>query len=749
MDQAAPRHGLRVLSDLLTRVRADRNTAIAVAIGSMAAVLLVQRTYAGAGSLSAFLQFTLIGISLGCVFAIAASGLVLTYTTTGVFNFAHGAVGMVAAFAYYLVNTDLGVPTPLALLLVLGVLAPAMGLALERLMRSFRGAPAGTALTVTIAITILLIGVVQYLFQSDGTQRTTSYLFGDRSVSIVGARIRYDEMVFLIVAIAVAIGLRYLLRVTRMGVAMRAVVDNPDLAALTGAPPVTIARTSWVLGAMLAALAGVLYAPTAGALDAVNLTFFVLSAYGAAVFGRLRSLPLTFAGAILLGLVQAYAPISFPDTALWSHLQVAVPGIFLFLVLLVLPDAKLAVGRVVGRNTPRVPSLPASLVRAAVFVPAVALAAAGAGDYLPDLSLALIYGTLILSLVLLTGYSGQISLAQYVFFGLGAFAMGKVAGGDSLLGLAAAAAIAVPLGVVTAVPAHLCTLKVHNRSRALAQPAVAGQERRPPSARQEAEILRVGLGGHGQPGLGGERAHLRLGQLTEGKPHASQRGGCEGGEHVGLVLGRICGRAKKSVTGRAGIVTRRKLGGPQAVGMLEHGVEPDAAVAAHARVRGLPQGVVGEPGLDHPSAELRAQVEGQVRHPHPVCDSARGPNGGGAAARGFGVVLRVAPELEGDGDRFAARACDQQRRDGGVDPSAHGDQSAIRVRCDRGVRAHCRPERRVQGIRRQVGGVALGGRQASQLLGKRVRTHLCGFEDRLAAHELDRGRPGGGRCATA
>jgi len=442
-----------VLSELLARVRADRNTAIAVAIGSMAAVLLVQRTYTGAGSLSAFLQFTLIGISLGCVFAIAASGLVLTYTTTGVFNFAHGAVGMVAAFAYYLVNTDLGVPTPLALLLVLGVLAPAMGLALERLMRSFRGAPAGTALTVTIAITILLIGVVQYLFQSDGTQRTTSYLFGDRSVSIVGARIRYDEMVFLIVAIAVAIGLRYLLRVTRMGVAMRAVVDNPDLAALTGAPPVTIARTSWVLGAMLAALAGVLYAPTAGALDAVNLTFFVLSAYGAAVFGRLRSLPLTFAGAILLGLVQAYAPISFPDTALWSHLQVAVPGIFLFLVLLVLPDAKLAVGRVVGRNTPRVPSLPASLVRAAVFVPAVALAAAGAGDYLPDLSLALIYGTLILSLVLLTGYSGQISLAQYVFFGLGAFAMGKVAGGDSLLGLAAAAAIAVPLGVVTAVPA--------------------------------------------------------------------------------------------------------------------------------------------------------------------------------------------------------------------------------------------------------------------------------------------------------
>jgi branched-chain amino acid transport system permease protein len=437
----------------LARARVERNAAAATVAATAAVGLLVVRTYQGAGSFTTFMQYTLIGISLGCVFAIAASGLVLTYTTTGVFNFAHGAVGMVAAFAYYQLNTDLGLPMPVAVLLVLGVLGPAMGLAFERIMRSFRGASAGTSLTVTIALTILLIGVVQYLYQRDGADRIATYLFGDRSLSIFGANIHYDEVAFLVVAIAVAIGLRYLLRATRTGVAMRAVVDNPDLAALTGAPPIAIARASWVLGAMLGVLAGILYAPTAGRLDAVNFTFFVISAYGAAVVGRLRSLPLTFAGAIVLGVLLAYAPIGFPTTALWSHLQVGLPGIFLFLVLLALPDAKLAVGRIVGRDTPRVPSLSATLVRGAVFIPVVALAAAGAGDYLPDLSLALVYGTLILSLVLLTGYSGQISLAQYVFFGLGAFAMGTVAGGDSLLGMAAAAAIAVPLGVITAVPA--------------------------------------------------------------------------------------------------------------------------------------------------------------------------------------------------------------------------------------------------------------------------------------------------------
>ncbi len=442
-----------MLSDLAGRLRADRHLAAGALVGTIVTAVLLARAFQGAGSLASFLQFTLIGASAGCVFAIAASGLVLTYTTTGVFNFAHGAVGMVAAFAYHQLQVDVGLPVPVALALVLGVLAPLIGLGLERVMRSFRDAAPGTTLTVTIGLTILLIGVVQYLYQSDGEQRTSDYLFGDRAVSIVGARIRWDEVAFLVVAVAVAVGLRYLLKATRTGVAMRAVVDNADLAGLTGAPPLTIARTSWVLGSVLATVAGILYAPTAGALDAINLTFFVLAAYGAAVFGRLRSLALTFLGAIVLGLVQGYAPIAFPHTEVWNHLQVGVPGVFLFLVLLALPDAKLSVGRIVGRDAPRVPSLSTSVRRAVVFVPAVGMLAALAGDNVLDLNRALIYGTLLLSLVLLTGYSGQISLAQYVFFGLGAFAMGEVAGGSSVLGLAAAAAIAIPFGVVIALPA--------------------------------------------------------------------------------------------------------------------------------------------------------------------------------------------------------------------------------------------------------------------------------------------------------
>jgi len=441
------------LTEVLHRLRGDRRLLAGVAVTAVAVLWLLVRAYGAAGDGGTFLQFTIFGITAGCVFAVTASGLVLTYTTTGVFNFAHGAVGMLCAFVHHQLTVEWGAPVVVSLVVVLGVLAPLVGLTLERMMRSFRGASPGTTLTVTIALTVLLIGVAQYGFQSDGGQRTLPPLLGDRYVVLAGARVRWDDLAFLVVAVAVAVGLRALLRRTRTGVAMRAVVDDPDLAALNGAPPVTIARTSWVLGTGLAALAGVLYAPSVGALDAVNLTFFVLAAYGAAVFGRLRSLPMTFAGAIVLGLIQAYATIGFPRSEVWSNLQVGVPGVFLFLALLALPDAKLAAGRVVGRDTPGVPGLRSTLVRAVAFVPAVWLLAGVAGDHLLDLNRALIYGTLLLSLVLLTGYSGQISLAQYVFFGLGAFAMGQVAGGSSILGMLAAAAVAVPFGVAVALPA--------------------------------------------------------------------------------------------------------------------------------------------------------------------------------------------------------------------------------------------------------------------------------------------------------
>src|SRR3954452_1610810 len=99
------------------------------AVGVALVLFYLFRVWTTAGDSGQLFSFTMIGIAEGCLFAIAASGLVLTYATTGVFNFAHGAVGMVSAYMFYALTVQHDVPTFLAVLLVLVVFAPLVGLA--------------------------------------------------------------------------------------------------------------------------------------------------------------------------------------------------------------------------------------------------------------------------------------------------------------------------------------------------------------------------------------------------------------------------------------------------------------------------------------------------------------------------------------------------------------------------------------------------------------------------------------------
>lgn len=429
----------------------------------LCAVLLVLSAYGRAGDGTEFLQFTILGIAAGSIYAIAAAGLVLTYTTTGVFNFAHGALGMISAFVYWQLKQESGWPAPLAALVVLGLLGPALALVLELMFRRFRDADVGTSIVLTIAVTVLCIGVAQYLFKATEAHNL-DFVFGQRTVDIFDATITWDNVLQIALAIGIAVALRALLYRSRTGVAMRAVVDNPTLAALNGASPRLVARISWIIGTELAIIAGILVG-SGNNLEAITLTFFVVNAYGAAVFGKLRSLPLTFAGALVLGIIQNWgSAFWFPNTesgffladgGTWRRIGVSLPGIFLFLALLALPQAKLTVGRVVGRSNPRVPGLVSSLVRGAAFLAALGLLLQTSfiEENLTDATRAMIFSVILLSLVLLTGFSGQVSLAQYVFVALGAWAMGSWFGGDSILGMVAAGLFAVPIGAIVALPA--------------------------------------------------------------------------------------------------------------------------------------------------------------------------------------------------------------------------------------------------------------------------------------------------------
>jgi branched-chain amino acid transport system permease protein len=424
--------------------------------------------------MSAFWAYTVIGVATGAIYAITASGLVVTYVTTGVFNFAHGAIGMFAAFSYWELAENHHVQPAIAVALVLLVEAPLLGAAIEFvLMRRLHGASTERSLMITLGLMLILLGVATTLWGTTPNQTGLPAFFAGHNVRIGGVNITVHQLIVLATAVVVAVGLRFALRRTRTGVAMRAVVDDPELMAMAGARPVRIARAGWIAGVMLAALAGVLIAPLV-TLDQVTLTLIVVNGYAAAVVGRLRNLPLTFLGGILIGLGEAYVVGYVP--AEWQsnwlpNPALALPMAFLFAVILVLPVERLrAVGEVRVSRVPNVTTLRRSLAGAGGVVLAGVLAAGALSlTWQTTLSQGLVFGVIALSLVLLTGYAGQVSLGQMAFVGIGAYTMGKIAGGGSWLGVLAAVGASAAVGALIAWP----TVRVKGLYLALATLAFA------------------------------------------------------------------------------------------------------------------------------------------------------------------------------------------------------------------------------------------------------------------------------------
>ena len=403
--------------------------------------------------MTSFLAFTVVGFATGCIYALTASGLVVTYTTSGIFNFAHGAIGMLMAFMYWELTVKNGWPQLLGLVVVLGIVAPALGALIERfIMRRLHGATTSTTLVVTLGLLLAFIGVASTRW-TPSEARVLPEFFAGNSISVFSINISYHQLTMITVAVLVAAFLRLFFFRTRIGIAMRAVVDDPELASMNGADPDRVSATSWAMGAAMAGLAGILLAPLV-TLDIVLLTLLVINGYAAAMVGRLKSLPLTFAGGIALGLAEAYTIGNLPSN-LVNTLKPALPIIFLYVVLLVLPQARLRGGRLaVGRPTPRVATFEESLLGAGVFLGgAVVACLVLSGENISLLTQGVVFGLIMLSLVLLTGYAGQVSLCQMTFVGLGAFAMGKWFGDGSVLGLVVAVVFSAAVGAVAALPA--------------------------------------------------------------------------------------------------------------------------------------------------------------------------------------------------------------------------------------------------------------------------------------------------------
>jgi len=400
----------------------------------------------------AFVSYTVGGLFFGAAYAIAASGLVLTYTTTRVFNLAHGATSMVMAFVYWQLHVQAKIPTLLAIALVLLVIAPLYALMLERfVMRGLGEAPVSVALVVTVGLFMILVGVAQQFWPAD-TYRSVDYFFGYNSFSLFGAHVRYHYLITVVVSAVVAGALYVLLNRTRIGTAMRAAVDNRELLELFGASAGRISMLSWVVGSQLAALAGVLLVSYTG-LDYFTLTFLVVASFAAAMLGRLTSLPLTYIGAMVLGLAGSYCRGYIHGGPLvQTGLQSSLPTFMLFLTLLFVPQVRLRVGQVKGILAANVPNRSRSAISGLGLIVVCALAASTLNaTNLLRFGEGLSYGVIMLSLVLLTGYGGYVSLGQMTFVCVGAAVAAKMDSTSPLV-LIYAILIAAAVGAIVALP---------------------------------------------------------------------------------------------------------------------------------------------------------------------------------------------------------------------------------------------------------------------------------------------------------
>lgn len=399
------------------------------------------------------LTFGVTGLVLAAIYAVVASGLVLTYTTTGIFNFAHGATGMLAAFTYWQLRFGWGWPAPIALVAVLAVLAPLFGLLLERyVMRGLHDTSQTVRLVVTIALLSGLISLARWIWDPNVARPMSRFFASASPVQVGPTTVTVHQLVTVAVAVVAAVGLRLLMYRTRLGVTMRATVDDRSLTVLNGARPDRSSRTAWALGSSLAALGGILIAPNV-ALDAVGLSLLIVSAYAAAIFGRLRSIPLTFLGAVVVGCTESYLTGYLPTNPYLPGLRLAAPALILFLVLLVLPHPHLQ-GRRRSRESFPVPGWTGALVFAGAVVGAAGVAATTMTDSdLVTYAKVFPIGIIALSFVLLVGFSGQISLCQMGLAALGALAAAHLGQYGLPVALLAAAVTAGAVGAVIALPA--------------------------------------------------------------------------------------------------------------------------------------------------------------------------------------------------------------------------------------------------------------------------------------------------------
>ena len=402
------------------------------------------------------LPFVVSGIAVGAVYGLAATGLVLSYKTSGIFNFGYGALATAAAYVFYWLTEDRGLDWKPALVLSVFVLGPLLGLMMEQLARRLAPQPIALKIVGTIGLVLLVQGLASLRYGTTTIPMKQFLPGAEDSFRVFDVVVTYDKVVITAVAVAAVAALYVLFRFSRVGLAMRAVVDDPDLLAMQATDPVRVRRVAWIISSTFAALSGVLITPLIG-LDAILLTFMVVQAFAAAAIGSFSNIPLTLAGGILVGVAADVANKYALGTSWLSGLPASIPFLVLFAVLLIRGRRLVPPTRAVRRVAEpyRAPWRLRAATGVLVLIP-LALVPTFVGDNLSFYTTGLATALLLLSLGLLVKTSGQVSLCHTTFAAIGAVAFSQLALDAHLpwlLAVLLGGLVAVPVGAIVAIPA--------------------------------------------------------------------------------------------------------------------------------------------------------------------------------------------------------------------------------------------------------------------------------------------------------
>jgi ABC-type branched-subunit amino acid transport system ATPase component/branched-subunit amino acid ABC-type transport system permease component len=404
-------------------------------------------------------RFAVIGLGAGSLYALAALGLVLIFRGSKVVNFAQGVMGMMAAYVFYEVHQNWHVSDFLAI--PAGLLtSAALGAAFFYLViRRLRDASNLIKVVATLALLLVAQEAVLLIFGAAG--RPVSSILPTNSVEIFGAPIGEDRLYIFGIVLVLTVVLWVVYKFTRFGLATSAVAENPTAAAALAISPDVIAIANWAIGAALGGLAAIFLVPITS-LSSENLSLLVIPILAAAVVGGFASFPITTIAGLALGIAQSEVT-RYVSTPGWST---AVPFIFVTVILFFrgrsIAGREEAFGRMPSVGSGRVPPY---LVAITAAISLVCIWIALPFDWLVALQYQMLFAVVLLSLVVVTGYAGQVSLAQMGMAGIGALIAAWLYSSHHLPFLLAAL-----LGIVAVVPvaAVVAVAGVRTRGAALA-----------------------------------------------------------------------------------------------------------------------------------------------------------------------------------------------------------------------------------------------------------------------------------------